>query len=418
MHSQSYSQKELEILQNKKLRTIIQHAYDSVPYYHKVFRSLNLRPEDIKTKQDLNKLPIIDKEEVRKNWNEFTSRKYHWWQIVKASTAGSTGSALKIVWAKKSIVIEHCFEARLWDWAGVSSRDKLAHFGSADMLVSESQSNPPFWRISIPERMIYFSPNHLSEKNLSTYVKKLRQFNPQIIRGHPSKIYIVARYMEKTGLSGIAPKAIFTSSEMLMPYQRETIEKMLNCKIFDNYGNNEHVSLITQCGKGNYHINPEYGIIEFIKDGEAAINGETSEMVCTGFINDAMPLIRYRIGDLAIPTDGICDCYRNFPIVTSIQGRTRDIIVTKDGRYLTTGAIVEGIDKIGSVKEWQVIQKSKEYYIINFTVDQSCYSKDDVSRLREMVRRRVGEGEIEINIVDHISRPKNKFRAVISEIKL
>lgn len=418
LRSQWYNQKELDHLQNKNLKVIINEAYNFVPYYHKIFRSLNLKPQDIRIKEDLKKLPIITKEDIRKNWSEFISKKFHWWQIVQSSTAGSTGAPLKLIWSKKSIIKEHCFEARLWTWARVNSRCRLAHFGSAEMLVPESQDNPPYWRISLPEKKVYFSPTHISEKNLSFYVKKLQHFRPQIILGHPSKIYIIARYIQENKISGINPRAIFTSSEMILPYQRATIEKVMGCKIFDYYGNNEHVSYMSQCEKGEYHIHPEYGIIEFLRKGEPAQYEETSEMVCTGLINSAMPLIRYKIEDLVVPSDEICDCNRQFPIVKSIQGRTRDIIITKDGRYLTTGVIVEGIDKLETINEWQIIQKSKEYYIINLTVDKTLDFKKDILQLREIVQKRVGEGEIEINIVDNIIRPKNKFRAVISEVNL
>ena len=418
MKSQWYTKEELERLQNKRLQSTIKHAYDFVPYYHNVFRSLNLKPEDIKTKEDLKQLPIIDKEEVRKNWNDLVSRKFHWWQKEKASTGGSTGAALQIIWSKKSILQEHCFAARLKSWAGVKSTDKCAHFGSATMLIPDNQKKLPFWRFCIPERQIYFSPYHLSEKNLPAYIKKLQRFSPQCIDGHPSKIYIIARYMEKEGLNGINPKAIFSSSEMLLPYQRKKIEEVFDCKVFDTYGNTEHISKISQCENGNNHIISEYGIIEFVRDEEEVAPGEVGEMVCTGFTNYAMPLIRYRMEDLAVPTDERCGCNRGLPLVKSIQGRTRDIIVTKDGRYLTTGAIIEGVGDIKSIKEWQVIQKSKEYYIINITVDQRYYSEGDLSRLRGMIRKRVGEGKIEINIVDKIIKPENKFRAVISEVKI
>lgn len=415
--TQTFSKREINDLQNDNIRKIINYSYNNIPYYHDLFKSLKLLPEDIKDIDDLKKLPIISKNDVRKNFDQFIPKQFNQFKTVKASTNGSTGIPLELLWEKNSILIERCYQDRHIEWGGAKISDRIAYFGSSHFLISEYQKKPPFWRHSHTAGIVYFSPFHLSENNLKYYIKKLQTFQPKIIRGHPSKIYIIADYMFRQNKSNVNPKCVITSSEMLLPYQREIIEKVFNCKILDFYGNNEHVSLITQCKHGSYHINPEYGYIEILKDGEEVKTKETGEMICTGFTNHAMPLIRYNIEDLAKISQDTCECGINFSIVESIQGRIRDIIKTKDGHYYTTGDIISGIKNFKSIVEWQLIQKKIDKFIVNVKIDTNFDCSKDISSLEILLRKRLKDSVIEINIVDHIERKNNKFRAVISEIE-
>ena len=415
--SQWYSKKELENLQNKLLRSIVRYAYTNVPYYHSVFRSMKIYPDDIKTRGDLKKLPIINKEKIKNHWNQFISKNLHSWQKIKIRTHGSTGYPLDIVWDRKAIIREQCYGYRMRERAHVKISSKLAHFGSMYDFFSEVKNRPPFWRISYPEHIVYFSPYNYSDKNLSLYIKKLQRYNPEIIRGHPSKIFLLAWYMEKENLSGVNPKAIFTSSEMLLPNHAKMIRDVFDCNIFDHYGNNEYVSSISQCEEGRYHIDSEYGLIEFMKNGDQVSIGETGEMICTGFINYAMPLIRYNIEDLAVPIDEVCTCGRKLPVVKSIKGRTRDIMVTHDNRYLTIGDVFGGIEEIESIVEYQAIQKSKTDYVFNIVVQSDAFVDRDLITFKNLVKSKIGEGNITVNIVDSIIKPDSKFRVVTSELK-
>ena len=168
--------------------------------------------------------------------------------------------------------------------------------------MSATQVEPPFWRKNWVMRNTLFSSYHISERNLGAYVDELKKIEPVFIDSYPSAIFSIGKFLLDRGIeAGIAPKAIITSSETLLDNQREVIEKAFHSRVFDQYGSAEMVGFINQCEKGSYHINPEYGIVEIIKeDGEPAKDGEPGELVCTGFVNSTMPLIRYKTGDSAI----------------------------------------------------------------------------------------------------------------------
>jgi phenylacetate-CoA ligase len=407
------SRKELRELQTKELKRIINYSYYNVPYYRRIFRRHSLKPDDIRTIEDLKKIPILTKEDLRYNFNSLISQRYHRWQYSIKHTSGTTGTALNVVWGNEATMKEYAFVERIRRRAGINSKEPHATFAGR-IIVPLRHTKPPFWRYNSAEKQYYFSMHHLTKENLKYYTNKLRQINPSYIEGYPSLIYVVAEYVLKYEDS-IPVKAVFTSSETLLSYQRESIEKAFQCKVFDRYGMTELAASIGECEEGGYHIDAEYGIIEFLKDGEEVSEGEVGEMVCTSFINDAFPLIRYKIGDLARPVGGTCSCGRTLPLVKEIIGRIDDVLITKRGAYL--GRLDHIFKEMHNIKESQIIQESIDKITVK-VVPREEFSERDVDKLIEEFQKRLGtDMEIEIKLVDQIPREKSgKFKAVISKV--
>ena len=407
------SRRELLELQTRELKRVINYSYYNVPYYRRVFRKHDLKPDDIKTIEDLKKIPILTKEDVRYNFKSLISQRYHRWQYSIKHTSGTTGTALNIVWSNEATMKEYAFVERIRRRAGVDSRELHATFAGR-IVVPLRQTKPPFWRYNSAEKQYYFSMHHLTKENLKYYTEKLRQIHPSYIEGYPSLIYVIAEYILKYE-DPIPIKAVFTSSETLLSYQREIIEKAFQCKVFDRYGMTELAASIGECEEGGYHIDAEYGIIEFLKDGEEVSEGEVGEMVCTSFINDAFPLIRYKVGDLARPMESTCSCGRTLPLVKEIIGRIDDILITKRGAYL--GRLDHIFKEMHNIKESQIVQENIDKIIVK-VVPREEFSEKDIGKLIEEFQKRLGSDmEIEIKLVDQIPREKSgKFKAVISKV--
>ena len=408
MKTQWLPPEELEELQNKRLQIIIKHAYDNVPYYRRIFDERGLKPEDIQTKEDLKLLPVLTKDDVRKNFKELCAKDFQKYNPVQSSTAGSTGEPLLFYRDAQESAIEQAFVWRHWNWAGVTPECKIFILRG---------SRPRKGLMEHKGKEIVLSAYDLSNETMSMYVEEMRKYKKWVLRAYPMCAYLLAQFIAHNNIEGVKSVSVITSSETLFEFQRTAIEKQFGCRVFDWYGLGEHVCAIGQCECGSYHINSEYGIVELLPmDG---LKENQREIVATGLNNFSMPLIRYRTEDIAeISNIKSCPCGRGLPIVKSITGRSRDVIITEDGRFLTTGLIVEDIDKIQSIKEWQVIQETTTHYVVNI-VGYSSFNNQDKERLYNLVRSRVGVGQIDINILDHIERTSmGKFRAVISKVSV
>jgi phenylacetate-CoA ligase len=196
------------------------------------------------------------------------------------------------------------------------------------------------------------------------------------------------------------------------------IEQAFGCHVFDWYGNVELVANIVQCEAGNYHIKPEYGVVEILNpDGSPSQPGQVGELVCTGLNNPAMPFVRYRVGDTAVRKEGPCPCGRGGRLVERITGRTEDVIVTPDGRYLSRLDFV--FKGLLNVEEAQMIQETADHLRVRI-VKRPGYTQQDTGRILANLRERMGTGiNVDLEFVERIPRTASgKFRYVISKAPL
>lgn len=416
--TQWYDRELTHALRDEKLRRIMNYAARFVPYYRGLFQELGLDPTAIRTAADLAQVPILDKATVRANMAQLRSELYLQPELVERfQTSGTTGRALEIYVTKDCLQIEKAFTWHHRRWGGVEVGDLAAAFVGFPV-VPLKQRHPPFWVHDRSENRLLYSLQHMSRDNLPAYVNSLSAHQPRFIYGYPTAIYLMATHFNETRARTVRPKAVFTASETLLPHQRAEIERAFACRVFDWYGASEFIANIVQCEQGNYHVKPEYGIVEILRaDGSSAAPGEPGELVCTGLNNLAMPFLRYRIGDMAIPQEGVCSCGRAGDLVQRITGRVEDVIVTPDGRWVTRlDFIFKGLT---NVEEAQLMQDRREHLQVR-VVKRPGYSEADEKRILANLRERLGpDMTIEFAYLNQIPRTASgKFRYVISRVSL
>lgn len=415
--SQYFDKKTIKENQEQKLKYIVKIAYDNVPYYRKLFRNNHLKPSDIRYIEDLNKIPILEKETVKNFGDDFISKDIDRKNIVAGTTGGTTGTPLTLYYTKDAIrYVFAIVESRVKHWAGVKSEDKLASFlHGVDAFVPMSQTKPTFWRWNKAYNQLLFSVFHMNENNLKYYVKKYNEFEPKIIQGYTSAIDIFAKYILKYKIEVFAPKAILVSCETIFDIQRKNIEKAFNSKVYNGYSGAENVALITECEKGRLHINPESSIVEFKK----IVGTENKyEIIGTNLFNIVMPLLRYRTGDIVTLTNETkCPCGRNFPLIKSIEGRMDDMLITPEGNYVGSASMSVAIELVNNIKEVQIIQNKIDEIIVK-VVKVEKFNKYDLNLLIDRLKERLGKKvSIKVVFVNQIKRTRaGKFRFIISSI--
>jgi phenylacetate-CoA ligase len=416
--TQWYGCDEWQWLQNEKLRRLIHHVARFVPYYESLFQEIGLSPDAIRMPSDLAKLPLLDKSTVQARSAELRSRLYASGRELETfQTSGTTGRALEVVVTRDCLQLEKAFTWHHRRWGGIEVGDSTAAFVGFPV-VPLRQRRPPFWVNDRAENRVLYSLQHMNAANLPAYASSLAALSPAMIYGYPTAIYLMALHLNERHIESVRPKAVFTASETLMPHQRAEIERACGCRVFDWYGATEFIANIVQCERGNYHIKPEYGIVEILRsDGSATAPGEPGELVCTGLNNLAMPFIRYRVGDLAVSKAGECPCGRSGALIERVTGRVEDVVVTPDGRWLSRlDFVFKGLDR---VEEAQLVQEDLRLLLVR-VVRRPGYTETDERRVLANLRERLGD-EMTINFeyLERIPRTRSgKFRYVVSRIPL
>jgi len=417
--NQWLSYEELINYQNEKLRKLLRHAYENVPYYRDRMGRLKLRPEDIRTVEDLHKLPVLTRAELKNNLAELRARNYHRWQLKLGHTSGTTGSPLEIWWDNQLCIVNNVVDWRQKHWAGLTYGDRIA-LAMGRIIVPLKQKEKPFWRTNWIHRQLFLSSFHMQQQNLKYYIEKLKEFKPKALEAYPSTAYILARYLNQR--NEVFPlTCVLTSSETLFPHYREAIQKAFASPIFDFYGMAERAVFASECSahKG-HHLNMDYGITEILRDdGKPADPGELGLLVATSLHNFGTPLIRYATNDMVALKKDECICGRKFPLMEDITTKAEDIITTKDGRYISPSVLTHPFKPLHNIMESQIIQEDKEYILVKIIKDKH-YSEDDTRKLLDGLQQRLGmDMKIEIEFVESIPRTKSgKFRWVISKVPL
>lgn len=419
--SQWNSPSEIKQLQWGKLKNLLDYSYYHVPYYKEILDNLALTPDDINNPEDFRKLPILTKEEIEKNIIRMVSVEYSRKDLIKDSTGGSSGRTLHFYVDRKKSGIRGAIAFRANRLAGLDIGEKHAYlWGSPfDESLQTKFVNKIYNEMVGP--YIFLSSYNLSEENMFVYAKRLIQFKPKVIIGYSSPLYILAKFIKENKIEGIHPMSIISSAEVLYDYQRELIETVFGCKIFNRYGCREFSVIAQECSEhSGMHINAEHVYVECLKEnGEPAAPGERGELIITDLDNFGMPFIRYKIGDLGVLSDRKCNCGRGLPLLENMEGRSFDIIVGTNGRHLggtfwtlLLRTAVEGI------KQFQVVQESKNEINIKIIVDE-VFKQGSIDVLITKIHEHCGE-EMQVNfeLVDEIPLTKSgKLRFVISKVK-
>jgi len=413
--SQWWSREKLAAYQRQELRKLLNHAYQNVPYYRKLFDERGLKPADIESLDDLKKLPFLTREIIRKNLSDLKARNYSDSKIEYLTTGGTTGLPFGFYQDRSCQSREQAFIFSLWERAGFKMGDRRVELRGS---VVKSARRGKFWEYNPAEKSLILSSFHLTEENLPVYIKKIRDFKPDFIHAYPSVIVIMANYMKKNNTRPFSSlKAVLCASEKLYAWQRDLLEEAFQCRIFSFYGHSERSVLAGECEIGiYYHIFPEYGITELVgQDGKLISEADVSgEIVATGFNNYAMPFIRYRTGDIASYSQRKCRCGRNYPLLEKIEGRTQEYFIDNNGSLVTfiwaDGPLWGVKDKINA---YQYVQREPGRVMLKINPKNNL-SASEVNQIKRVFSHFYSGIEIEIKFVNHIPRTeRGKFRYFI-----
>jgi phenylacetate-CoA ligase len=380
-----------------------------VPHYANYARG------EIHTFADLRRLPVLERETVRQNHEQFLSSGTPARQRIRAGTTGTTGGNLRVAFTEELARANWACLLRQWAWAGVAAREpRVTLFGAR--VVPAGRSAPPYWVYNLPERQILMSIFHLAEKTAPQYLAFLRKQEGKILEGFPSVLGILADFAASRRET-LPMRTIFTSGEPLYPAARAKIEAAFQCKVFDSYGMTEYCGLIHECAHGQMHLVPEFGYLEILnEDDQPVAEGEEGFFVWTGFLNRAMPLIRYRIGDRGRWLHGpTCGCGLNFPLVIPTITRESEILRCPDGRLFSPRALNQLLKDATALRFCQFVHDRPERVIVR-AVSANGRAFEEMMLIRSKLQNLLGEAmRVTAEIAaEPLVRPGGKIPLIIN----
>lgn len=403
-------EEELVTIQERKLRAMVKHAYHNVPFYRELYDSVGIKPEDIKSIEDLRILPIITKKDVQKNYpDKIIANGVDINRCGIGHTSGSSGISLEICSGLRTIEYSQALFGYAFFESGLKLTDKLVNL------------THPYYKIT---NTWFRKLGILRKENINLHdppgviIEALKKAKPDVIYSFPSVILLLAKEIEEKGISGISPRMIVTQGETLTEYAREKIGDAFHTEVYDTYGASEFMRLAFECQeRSGYHIITDCAVVEFIKDGKNVDAGEPGEIVVTGLYNYEMPLIRYNLDDIGISTKEKCACGRGFPLIGNIEGKVDDFLFLPSGRTVSPKLLV-WLERTPGIAEHRTIQKEKDRFIVQ-VVRGKGFSKETISQIKQHIKLAFlpDNVKVEVKIVDEIRREKHgKLKRIVSEV--
>ena len=414
LDSEKWSAAEIAAYQNEKLRRLIRHAYENVPYYRERWKSLKLAPADIQCREDLTKLPILTKEDVRQNLPRLISEKASKHDLLFRHTSGTTGKALHFYVTRPAIAFQWAVWWRHRMRFGIEPGAWHANF-TGKRVVPLAQSAPPFWRWNRPFHQALLTMHHLTPDKISSVIEFLNSHRFEFYSGYPSIIHMLAVHASERGLKlQSPPRAVFTGAENLLDFQRRAIQEFTGAVMTDQYGCSEGCGNASHCSAFVYHEDFEFGIVEGV---ELQPGNPVKSIFCTGFASDEFPFIRYEVGDTGTWREdrSRCPCGRESRVLLRIDGRKDDYVITsEDARIMRFDYVFKNATNL---KEVQIVQEQVGEIIVRAVPRQSYTSKDELEIINEIHRWISPTLKARFEYVDEIEREANgKFRAVVSRL--
>jgi phenylacetate-CoA ligase len=400
----------LRALQAEKLHKLVTHAATTVPYYRDLFARLGLAPDDIRTVDDLQALPLLTRDAVKENLRRLCSEAAP--PLLPNMTGGSTGMPMRFFQTREFLDLGSAAWFRNYTWTGLPfGARKLYVWGHPNerKLARRLKGRFEHWL----HRRLFLDAFALSDATIRRWHTAIIEFGAEFAYGYASALDALARMLREADLELPRLRAVMSTAERLYPHQRELLESVFGCRVYDQYGSREIWSIASQCAHGRMHVNSDLHVVELVDRG-----GPAQNVVLTPLDNFGMPLIRYVNDDLASPITDSCPCGLPYPTMTAVQGRTSDNFKAPDGRIIHGEYLTHLMYGIDGVRQFQFVQRAPRNVVLSVVKDQGFADTTERQLHRVATEFRACFGfPLETEFVRSISpSPSGKTRFTISMV--
>lgn len=388
--------------QRERLADLLSYAHRHSAYYQRHWpRIPEFEPASIL--HTLGELPTVTKADLQGRWQEMVARPRLRRTTTKV-TGGSTGQAVTVIKNRSATAAEMAASWLGYGWFGVAIGDRAARFWGNPATLKRRLR---YIAADLATHRIRFSAFAFDDADLARYWERCVRFQPDYFYGYVSMLTAFASFVASHGLDGrsLRLKAVITTSEVLGEPQRALLEDTFGAAVQNEYGCGEFGPIAYQCDKGSLHIMSENLVLEIIAaNGEPAPVGVPGDIVLTDLNNRAMPMIRYRVGDIGVRGER-CACGRGFPVLNKVWGREYDFVQTPDKRRFHGEFFMYFFEDLRShgapVDKFQIIQSGERELEIRL-LDKDEIPQETLQRINRALHERLPGMAVSSRQVDKI----------------
>jgi len=378
----------LDRFRDRSLRRLVVHAYRRVPHYRRAFEARGVHPEEIRSVADLAALPFLSKRTVQQSPRDLLADGFEVERLIERRTSGSTGQPLSIrrSWCEERLL-------GLVRWRALASLGWRPSDRHAE--VEERTLRDPRDR-GTPHRILQGTGLFRQERvnalaDPEAILAHLVAIRPQVLTGYAGVLARVAGAALERQIGDWRPRLVALHSDTLTPQMRRTTERGFGAPVYEIYDANEANLIAWQCAEtGCLHTADDTTLVEVLVDGRPAQPGERGEVVLTALHSYAMPLIRYRIGDLVAQGEPQCRCGQPFATIRAVEGRMFDYFPLPDGRSIHPYEIVNLLGQEAPwISEYRLVQERRDRVVLCYVAREEVPG-DALRSLIEAVEARLG----------------------------
>ena len=404
LKSQYWDRETIERYQFQKMRDMLIHAGDNVPYYRELFRSVHFDLRKFKSLKDIERVPLLDKENIRKDPEKFIADHrqtiHGYWKF----TTGSTGTPLKLFLDKDCHINKYAATLRAYHWAGYTP-------GKRAFLLVETEGMSNFSGYRLYSNSLYFDTSSVTRDNVLKFYPLLNRFRPNYYIGYGRAFLNLYKHLSDLKLQIPSPKSLVHYGENLHESDRIKLEEVYRTKVYNFYSHREDTVIAAETEPGKKYLMEDFFYPEILSDSNQIIEEGTGELIGTGFYNYTMPLIRYKTTDiLTVKKFSEANNHR-FTRVDKIVGRINDKVITPSGREFYF--VGQPIFEVPGIISAQYIQESTDSLRINLLTDD-VFSMESIEQLKKNFLEYLGEPmTFDIQVVDELEERGSGKRPVI-----
>lgn len=416
---------QIERLQRRRVRAMVRHAFETVPFYRDEMKRRRLRPTDLRTVDDLLTLPIIEKEQLQEEQHRFRSQAVDRSDCLRLRTGGSTGIACTVDIDTAALFQNAAHGEREREMITAILGRRYGYretiIGSpttTDCVVQEYCQQRGWFPSGVRMHRQYLSLTDSPEHNLS----RLNAFRPLLIRSYGSYLEELFAHIRRTGADFARPRVITYSSDGLSPGVRRIISEDFGIPVFSFYEAVEAFKIGFECGLSDgVHQNEDLYPVRIVNDRDQPVpHGTPGDVVVSNLVNRATVLLNFRLGDQATRMPAPCTCGRNLPVLSLPEGRSDEFLTLPGGRRVHPQAVRAVVLEEDGVWQFQAVQETTEELRLSVVPDPTADGGDLEARLTRELAAVLGDGiQIHIALVDKIPRraSSSKFRVVLSKVE-